>query len=100
MTTATARLRPLLRLFLRPPPSPEPGFLEWGFRQQWKELVGNGWTARPGRGLVDWCYIRPGASSAGVVGVDYFTSPEDVQAFLASHVIDFDSGRVGAITDA
>ena len=85
---------------MRPPPSPEPGFLEWGFRQQWKDLVQKGWRARQGTGLVDWYYVRPGANhKTGALDVDYFTSPEALQRFLVSHAVDLESGRVGAISE-
>ena len=84
-----------------PAPEPEPAFLEWGFRAQLASLCSDGgWKFVKGTGLIDWVYIRPGGRGAREGGVhmeEYFISPAEVQAFLASHGVDPETKRYGAV---
>eukprot|EP00804_Cyclotella_cryptica_P030212 CCRYP_017970-RA/>CCRYP_017970-RA protein AED:0.13 eAED:0.66 QI:0/0/0/1/0/0/2/0/1063 len=53
------------------------------WKSVWKTLRSSGWTWRGGSGLMmDYFYVRPGKRiKGGKLGVDYFTSEEDVKAF-------------------
>ena len=84
-------------------PEREPAFLEWGFRAQLGALISEGgWKAIKGTGLIDWVYVRPGGRGAregGVYMEEYFISPAEVQAFLASHGVDPEKKRYGAVDE-
>ncbi|EGZ12488.1 hypothetical protein PHYSODRAFT_381957, partial [Phytophthora sojae] len=56
------------------------------FRSVWRELKAQGWTrkAPPRRRLDDrYFYIRPGGSTSGASGVDYFMGEEGVLEYYA-----------------
>ena len=71
-----------------PPPVQEPAKkekkqLEW--KSTWKALTGEyKWKYKAGSGLVSWFYIRTRFKN-GREKEDYFTSPDDVLAYVESH---------------
>ena len=62
--------------------------LPTSFRPLWRTLRDRGWSYARGKGLVSWCWLKPGATvKCGVKGVDYFESERE----LMIHVLGRDA---------
>ncbi|KAG6572707.1 uncharacterized protein IUM83_18725 [Phytophthora cinnamomi] len=75
---------------------------EIDFKHLWRQLRAVGWTSKRPSGIsTDWTYVKPGALSDGVVGVDIFLGEEAVVTYvIESGLLDVSDESANGATEA